>query len=364
MELLRGRDLTPREGDDGRFFTKSSPPKPVRHREPITARERTLLARLRCAAADADWTGRAGWRQSSPEPEISSQRTAGVPDSPRLAEASVGRGQKTKALDLLDKAAGHWRRRPRRAMTKKALPVLLLLLIRPGKVSCFAPTSARRGVALQQSSSKNLNRYVSGCSPRRQSTHLLDKSDDDSEDLDSPAPFENDLDIFGQPKSGKPHKQSRFFEDDGDIRGDDRLKSCIPYLLPLIDGDQFGHYIYQRFGLLGDLDYVILRPFVELGFTFSFLLFLTFSIGPRFFGNLSREVRFNAQQAVLIDVALLLPQILAESVEEVSLPRTVVEPCSNFVYIALVVTLDYTASGMSGLSSPRYNKGHAGTPRL
>ena len=228
-------------------------------------------------------------------------------------------------------------------MTKKAAALLLILI--PGKVSCFAPA---RGAALQLATSNRPN-VGSGCPPSRQSTHLLDKSDDDSEDLDSPASYENDLDIFGQPKSGKPQKRSRFFEDDGDIRGEDRLKSCIPYLLPLVDGDQFGNYIYQRFDLLGDLDYVILRPFVELGFTFSFLLFLTFSVGPRFVGNLSREVRFNAQQAVLIDVALLLPQILAESVEEVSLPRTVLEPCSNFVYIALFVTVGYCiASNLQG----------------
>jgi len=229
---------------------------------------------------------------------------------------------------------------------KKAHPALLLLLPL-GKVSCFAPTGTRKGVLQQVSSSRNLKAI--GCFPRRQPTHLQNKSDDESEDLESPSPFENDLDIFGQPKNGKPPKRKRFFEDDGDIRGEDRLKSCIPYMLPLIDGDHFGTYIYRRFDVLGDLDYVILRPFVELGFTFSFLLFLAFSLGPRFVGNLSREVRFNTQQAVLIDVALLLPQIVAESVEGVSLPRTVLEPCANFVYIALVATVTYCiASNLQG----------------
>merc|ERR1711862_301699 len=91
-------------------------------------------------------------------------------------------------------------------------------------------------------------------------------------------------------------------------------------------------------------DYVLLRPFVEMGFTLTFLLFLTFSLGTRFVGNLSREVRFNAQQAVLIDVALIFPQLLGEASEGLSLPRSLLEPSSNFIWIALWFTVTYCVS--------------------
>jgi hypothetical protein len=36
-----------------------------------------------------------------------------------------------------------------------------------------------------------------------------------------------------------------------DIEGNDRIKSCVRYLLPLLDGDHFGIYIYDRIPPLG-----------------------------------------------------------------------------------------------------------------
>ncbi len=48
---------------------------------------------------------------------------------------------------------------------------------------------------------------------------------------------------------------------------------------------------------------------------------------------MSRGVRFNAQQAALIDVALVFPELIASSFEnEPDFPRYIAEPCSNFVY--------------------------------
>ena len=70
--------------------------------------------------------------------------------------------------------------------------------------------------------------------------------------------YNNKLDIFGEPKN-KP----KIILDEGEIRGSDRIKSCIPYILPLIDGDQFGHYLYERIPILDQLHYVLLRPIVD-----------------------------------------------------------------------------------------------------
>ena len=96
-------------------------------------------------------------------------------------------------------------------------------------------------------------------------------NDDNEDEKDEKQQWQptNDLDIFGQPKDGS---KNRGYEDEGEIRGPDRIKSCIPYILPLIDGDPFGNYIYERIPVLGDIHYVLLRPIVE-GVSFDLFLF-------------------------------------------------------------------------------------------
>ncbi|KAL9191074.1 hypothetical protein ACHAXT_000780 [Thalassiosira profunda] len=175
-------------------------------------------------------------------------------------------------------------------------------------------------------------------------TALFDKRDDGGDERPV-----NDRDIFGEPKD----KKRKVNEDEGDIRGPDRIKSCIPYILPLIDGDNFGKYIYERIPPLGTLDYVLLRPLVDLFLAVPFLsiiCFMIFALGPQLSGQ-SREVRFNAQQAVLIDVALILPQLIGEAVAEADakLPRSIMEPSSNFVWYAYVSLVVYcVASNLRG----------------
>lgn len=178
----------------------------------------------------------------------------------------------------------------------------------------------------------------------RAGTTSLFGEDDKGEGGNEKRPM-NNLDIFGQPKDDDGRPKRNAFDDEGDIRGPDRIKSCIPYVLPLIDGDSFGKYIYERVPPLGMLDYVLLRPITEVFQAVPFLtvlLFLAFALGPRL-TNQSREVRFNAQQAILIDVALILPQLVGEAVAEADakLPRGVMEPCSNFVWYAYVSLVVY-----------------------
>eukprot|EP00580_Thalassiosira_gravida_P014971 CAMPEP_0201664422 /NCGR_PEP_ID=MMETSP0494-20130426/5892_1 /ASSEMBLY_ACC=CAM_ASM_000839 /TAXON_ID=420259 /ORGANISM="Thalassiosira gravida, Strain GMp14c1" /LENGTH=179 /DNA_ID=CAMNT_0048143185 /DNA_START=155 /DNA_END=691 /DNA_ORIENTATION=+ len=170
---------------------------------------------------------------------------------------------------------------------------------------------------------------------RPSTTSLLSKQDDEGDDKDRRT---DKLDIFGQPNDDDSimNRKNRAFEEETEIQGPDRIKSCIPYVLPLIDGDSFGTYIYDRIPPLGTLDYVLLRPIVE-GFEaapfLSILLFVAFALGPRLTDQ-SREVRFNAQQAILIDVSLIIPQLLGGAVADAdaNLPRAVMEPCSNFVW--------------------------------
>lgn len=129
-----------------------------------------------------------------------------------------------------------------------------------------------------------------------------------------------------------------------EIEGSDRVKACIPYLLPLIDGDHFGKYIYERVPFMEAIDQVTIGPLAELGHSIPFLslgLFMALTLGTRFNTNMSRNLRFSAQQAALIDVALLFPELIGSGFAEDPLPRYIAEPCCNFVWYAYMSVVVY-----------------------
>ena len=131
------------------------------------------------------------------------------------------------------------------------------------------------------------------------------------------------------------------------IEGSDRIKSCVPYLLPLLDGDHFGIYIYNRFPPLNALDDYLLNPIQNFYQAIPFapiIFFLALTLGTRGNMSMSRSVRFNAQQAAIIDVALVFPELIAGSMQDSNLPRGILEPCSNFVYYTYMAMVLYSVS--------------------
>lgn len=137
---------------------------------------------------------------------------------------------------------------------------------------------------------------------------------------------------------------------DEEMSGSDRIKSCIPYMLPILDGDHWGRFIYQRIPPLNIADQILIQPLLNFYDSIPFLglgIFLLLSFGSRN-PALPRSVRFNAQQAVLIDIALIFPEII-EAVSPGNMPRFIVEPASNFVYYAYVSAVLYSiGSNLSG----------------
>jgi hypothetical protein len=146
-----------------------------------------------------------------------------------------------------------------------------------------------------------------------------------------------------QPKHQRTTDLSMWSNDDN-IEGADRIKACIPYLFPILDGDHFGAFIYSRIPALGMADYVLIRPLENIYEAIPFgsvIFFLVLTIGTRGNTDMSRAVRFSAQQAALIDVALVFPELLGSATVGVDVPRSFMEPCANFVYYTYMAMVIY-----------------------
>ena len=134
------------------------------------------------------------------------------------------------------------------------------------------------------------------------------------------------------------------FEFDDELTGSDKFKACIPYMLPLLDGEVFGKYIYKDIPPLGFLDSLFIGPLYETFSQIPFLgliIFVALTLGTRGNTEISRNVRFNAQQACMIDVTLILPTLLGSGFEgDDVIPTWLQAPCMNFVwyyYMSLVL---------------------------
>lgn len=135
----------------------------------------------------------------------------------------------------------------------------------------------------------------------------------------------------------------------------DKLVSVLPYLFPLMDGLLFGQFL-----LAGNesnpvvavlaLLYTVYRSIPLSGFL-SFFALNAVSNNP----SINRLVRYNAQQAVFLDVALFIPGLIAaltgaaSSGLGVSIPPMVGELSSDALFVALIATLGYsTVSSLLG----------------
>ena len=99
-----------------------------------------------------------------------------------------------------------------------------------------------------------------------------------------------------------------------DIVGTDRILSCVPYIVPLLDGDRYGRFLFYQVPLLGLFDNILLGPFKLIYGTIPFaqlIFFIGFSVLRRN-PEIPRPIRFNMQQALLLDIGLIFPSLLAQ----------------------------------------------------
>ncbi|HLO52317.1 MAG TPA: Tic20 family protein [Kamptonema sp.] len=123
----------------------------------------------------------------------------------------------------------------------------------------------------------------------------------------------------------------------------DRIFACLPYLLPLVDGLQFGQFLFQQFPALR-LFFVPLVPVLQLYSSVPFaslIIFFGLYLGVVRNENINHFIRFNAMQAILLDIilvlcALILP-ILAGGVQV----KFVIETLFNMVFLGVLAAFVY-----------------------
>ena len=137
--------------------------------------------------------------------------------------------------------------------------------------------------------------------------------------------------------------------------GTDKIVSVLPYLFPLMDGLMYGQFLLN--GSENNPAVAGLLVLYTLYRSIPFSGFLGFFALSSLSNNLSinRLVRYNAQQAIYLDIALFIPSVLAAVTAAASsglslqLPPGIGELGSDAVFVTLMATLAYSAaSSLSG----------------
>ena len=89
----------------------------------------------------------------------------------------------------------------------------------------------------------------------------------------------------------------------------DRCVALLPYLVPLLDGLRYSRFFFQQF----PSTIFLLQPLQPLAAAYysipfaSLVSFFAIYLGLAENKNMSRFVRFNAMQAIIVDVCMVLP---------------------------------------------------------
>lgn len=118
----------------------------------------------------------------------------------------------------------------------------------------------------------------------------------------------------------------------------DRVLAAVPYLLPFLDGARYARYLYQQYPFTRPL----LDPLIPLVQTYNavpfagFAVFFALYLGVIRNQNLDRYVRFNAMQAVILDILMILPSLFERLLaprDPISYQLTVILYNTVFLYL-------------------------------
>jgi len=95
----------------------------------------------------------------------------------------------------------------------------------------------------------------------------------------------------------------------------ERAIAALVYLLPLLDSLKYSKFLFMQFPMLS-LALLPLAPVISLWGSLGFLqvvVFFATYLGVVQNQNMKRFVRFNAQQAILLDILLIVPDLLTRT---------------------------------------------------
>ena len=124
----------------------------------------------------------------------------------------------------------------------------------------------------------------------------------------------------------------------------DRIFACLPYLLPLIEVFVFGRYLLSEFPALQVL-FLPLLPLLRIyygvryaGMIIFFALFLLVVRNEK----INHFIRFNAMQAILLDIIIFLFGILTDVVGLVPAGGFAIQTLSTTIFIGIVGAVAYS----------------------
>ncbi|MEG4281697.1 hypothetical protein QUB68_01100 [Microcoleus sp. A006_D1] len=122
----------------------------------------------------------------------------------------------------------------------------------------------------------------------------------------------------------------------------DRIFACLPYLLPLIDGLAFGRFLFTQFPVL-QLLLIPLSPLMQiysLPFA-SLVIFFALYLGVVRNENISHFIRFNAMQAILLDIVLMLCGLVLPIFSKGFQVAFIAETLYNMVFLGALAAFLY-----------------------
>jgi len=146
---------------------------------------------------------------------------------------------------------------------------------------------------------------------------------------------------------------------DGKPTNSDKVLSVLPYLLPLMDGLQYGRFLLGAEGAEANPFVAILAVLYTLYRAIPFSGFIAY-LGLNFLGDnpkINRLIRYNMQQAIFIDIALFFPGLVAAVLglvlggNNVQLPEIVTQLSTDAIFVTLLAVLGYsTVSSLLGIT--------------
>ncbi|MBE9120353.1 hypothetical protein IQ269_05890 [Tychonema sp. LEGE 07199] len=122
----------------------------------------------------------------------------------------------------------------------------------------------------------------------------------------------------------------------------DRIFASLPYLLPLIDGLGFGRYLFAQFPVL-QLFLIPLTPLLQiyrLPFA-SLIIFFALYLAVVRNENISHFIRFNAMQAILLDIVLMLCGLILPIFSRGLQVAFIAETLFNMVFLGALAAFVY-----------------------